>query len=75
MGFGYPASFSTIRSQGRNYQIFIKHWPVNIYRVPQMRGAGHEDVLVVFQVPGNKAGAVPCERLLFDYTLSAKADL
>ncbi len=28
-----------------------------------MRGAGHEDVLVVLQVPGNKAGAVPCERL------------
>jgi hypothetical protein len=28
-----------------------------------MRGAGHEDVLVVLQVPGNKADAVPCERL------------
>jgi hypothetical protein len=24
---------------------------------------GYEDVLVVLQVPGNKAGAVPCERL------------
>jgi hypothetical protein len=24
-----------------------------------MRGAGHEDVLVVLQVSGNKAGAVP----------------
>jgi len=28
-----------------------------------MRGTGHEDVLVVLQVPGNKAGVVPCERL------------
>ncbi len=28
-----------------------------------MRGAGHADVLVVLQVPGNKADAVPCERL------------
>jgi hypothetical protein len=31
--------------------------------VPQMHGVGHEDVLVVLQVPGNKADAVPCERL------------
>jgi hypothetical protein len=30
-----------------------------------MRGAGHEDVLVVLQVPGNKAGAGPGERLQF----------
>ena len=28
-----------------------------------MRGAGYEDVLLVLQVPGNKADAVPCERL------------
>jgi hypothetical protein len=28
-----------------------------------MRGAGHADVVVVLQVPGNKADAVPCERL------------
>ena len=28
-----------------------------------MQGAGHEDVLVVLQVTGNKADAVPCERL------------
>jgi hypothetical protein len=45
------------------YQFFINHWPVGVYRVPQLRGAGHEDVLVVLQVPGNKADAVPCERL------------
>jgi hypothetical protein len=32
-----------------------------------MRGAGHEDLLVVLQVPGNKAGAVPCERLQQSY--------
>jgi hypothetical protein len=30
-----------------------------------MRGAGHTDVHVVLQVPGNKADAVPCERLRF----------
>jgi hypothetical protein len=29
-----------------------------------MRGAGHADVLVVIQVRGNEADAVPCERLL-----------
>ena len=29
-----------------------------------MHGAGHADVLIVLQMPGNKAGAVPCERLL-----------
>jgi hypothetical protein len=28
-----------------------------------MRGAGHADVPVVLQMPGNKADAVPCERL------------
>jgi proline dehydrogenase len=28
-----------------------------------MCGAGHADVLVILQVPGNKADAVPCERL------------
>ena len=28
-----------------------------------MRGAGHADVLSGLQVPGNKADAVPCERL------------
>ncbi len=28
-----------------------------------MRGAGYADVPVVLQVPGNKADAVPCERL------------
>ena len=30
-----------------------------------MQGAGHADVLVILQVPGNKADAVPCERLPF----------
>jgi hypothetical protein len=35
--------------------------------MPQMRGAGLEDVLVVLQVPGNKAGAVPCKYLRFFY--------
>jgi hypothetical protein len=30
-----------------------------------MCGAGHADVLVILQVPGNKADAVPCERLPF----------
>jgi hypothetical protein len=29
-----------------------------------MHGTGHADVLVVLQMPGNKADAVPCERLL-----------
>ncbi|MCD4754808.1 MAG: hypothetical protein K8R75_03285 [Deltaproteobacteria bacterium] len=28
-----------------------------------MRGGGYADVLPVLQVPDNKAGAVPCERL------------
>ena len=28
-----------------------------------MHGTGHADVLVVLQMPGNKADAVPCERL------------
>jgi hypothetical protein len=28
-----------------------------------MHGAGHADVLVILQVPGNKADAVPCECL------------
>jgi hypothetical protein len=28
-----------------------------------MRGAGHADVSFVLQMPGNKADAVPCERL------------
>ncbi len=28
-----------------------------------MRGTGYADVPVVLQVPGNKADAVPCERL------------
>ena len=46
-----------------NARFMIIHQTVSVYRVPQMRGAGHEDVLVVLQVPGNKAGAVPCERL------------
>jgi hypothetical protein len=26
---------------------------VSVYRVPQMQGFGHADVLVVLQVPGN----------------------
>jgi len=30
----------------------------------RMHGTGHADVLVVLQMPGNKADAVPCERLL-----------
>jgi len=38
-----------------------------------MRGAGHENVLIVLQVPGNKAGAVPCERLLNFYCLAHPA--
>ncbi len=33
-----------------------------------MRGAGLEDVLVVLQVPGNKADAVPCERLQINHS-------
>jgi hypothetical protein len=28
-----------------------------------MHGSGHADVLVVLQMSGNKADAVPCERL------------
>jgi len=28
-----------------------------------MHGTGHADVMVVLQMPGNKADAVPCERL------------
>jgi D-sedoheptulose 7-phosphate isomerase len=35
-----------------------------------MCGAGHADVLVILQVPGNKADAVPCERL-HDYGYDA----
>jgi hypothetical protein len=38
--------------------------------VPQMSGAGHADVLVILQVPGNKADAVPCERLRDFYSIS-----
>ena len=36
---------------------------VSVYRVLQMQGAGHAVVLPVLQIPGNKADAVPCERL------------
>jgi hypothetical protein len=32
-----------------------------------MHGTGHADVLVVLEMPGNKADAVPCERLPFFY--------
>jgi hypothetical protein len=28
-----------------------------------MRGAGHADIPFLLQMPGNKADAVPCERL------------
>ncbi len=37
--------------------------PVSGYRVPQMQGGGHADVLPVLQVPANTADAVPCDRL------------
>ena len=41
-----------------------------VYRVLQMRGAGHADDLVDLQVPGKKAHGVPCERLQKSYFLS-----
>jgi hypothetical protein len=36
-----------------------------------MRGAGHADVPFVLQMPGNKADAVPCERLRKNRCLGA----
>ena len=41
----------------------LKKWPVSVYRVPQMRDAGHADVQDVLQVSGNNTNVVPCERL------------
>jgi hypothetical protein len=32
-----------------------------------MGGTGHADGLVILQVPGNKADAVPCERFRFQH--------
>ena len=56
-------SWRNKRSQGRNANVAVTAGSVSVYRVPQMCGAGHADVLVILQVPGNKADAVPCERL------------
>jgi hypothetical protein len=35
-----------------------------------MHGTGHADVLVVLQMPGNKADAVPCERLQYFHAIA-----
>jgi ribosomal protein S6--L-glutamate ligase len=40
-----------------------------------MRGAGHADVLLVLQMPGNKADAVPCERLPFLWSSGSHSDM
>jgi hypothetical protein len=45
----------------------LKPFTVSVYRMLQMRGGGYADVLPVLQVPGNKADAVPCERLPLFY--------
>ncbi len=50
-------------SRGVNDHLFVKHWPVSVYRAPPVCGAGHADDLVDLQVPGNKADEVPCERM------------
>jgi len=51
------------RSREYNARFTAIHRTVSVYRVLQMRGGGYADVLPVFQVPGNKADAVLCERL------------
>jgi hypothetical protein len=38
-----------------------------------MHGTGHADVLVVLQMPGSKADAVPCERLPLGMVLFRRA--
>ncbi|MEA1991581.1 MAG: hypothetical protein U9N58_05205 [Thermodesulfobacteriota bacterium] len=48
---------------GYNTRFTATHRTVGVYGVLQMRGGGCADVLPVLQVPGNKADAVPCERL------------
>ena len=40
--------------RGQNLHFFVNLWPVDVYKVLQMRDAEHENVLVIFQVPGNK---------------------
>ncbi|RKX62331.1 MAG: hypothetical protein DRP37_01765, partial [Thermodesulfobacteriota bacterium] len=55
--FKYPAT------KQMRCHVNATHRIVSVYRVPQMRGDGYADVLPVLQVPGNKADAVPCERL------------
>ena len=42
------------RSRSQNFQIFLNHCSVSVYRVLQVPGVAHEDALVVLQVPGNK---------------------
>ena len=59
----FRASFSRTYSRGRNSQFTATAGSVSVYRAPQMVGAGHADVLVILQVPGNNADAVPGERL------------
>jgi hypothetical protein len=52
------------RSQGCKVRCASNHLIVGVYRVPQMQGVGRADGRTfVFQVPDNKADAVPCERL------------
>ena len=46
-----------------NVRFMVIRRTVSVYRVLQMRGGGHADVLPVLQVLCNKADAVPCERL------------
>ncbi len=45
----------------------VRYRTVCVCRVPQVQGAGHADVFFILQVPGNKADAVPCERILLFY--------
>jgi hypothetical protein len=51
------------RSWGCNARFTVTRRTVSVQMVPQMRGGGHADVLPVLQVPDNKTGVVPCERL------------
>ncbi|MEA1990730.1 MAG: hypothetical protein U9N58_00825 [Thermodesulfobacteriota bacterium] len=55
------------RSRDYNARFTATYRTVSVYRVLQMRGGGYADVLPVLQVPDNKAGAVPCERLRVIY--------
>ena len=56
-------SWRNNRSQGFKVRCASNNLIVSVYRVPQMQGVGCADVLLVLQVPDNKADAVPCERL------------